>query len=327
MHSNFLKYLVDPKTKEPLTLNITKKDGENILEGTLSSSSSEYPIIRGIPRFLVKEDKNNDAKSFGYQWNKWPKIQFENENKGKTMEGHTLKMWERITGIKEINLKDKLIIDFGCGSGRFIDVTRSKEASVIGMDISDAVEAAGKIFQKDPNVLICQGDILNPPLKTEIADGIFSIGALQHTPNPKKGFEEMVKVLKQGGWIAASVYTTGIYDNRLVNLYRSIFKKCWPFLRHYPPLMYTYLTIFLIRPLFFFPPTKILAHVLKTFFPLINLPDIKWSLLDTFNSITPAHQSCHTVFEVFQWFKNCKLKKIEPSDWGGASLHAMKTDE
>ncbi len=128
MYSNFLKFLVDPKTKEPLNLNITKKDGENILEGTLSSSSSIYPIVRGIPRFLDKEDKN-DNKSFSYQWNKWPKIQFESENKGKIMEGHTLKMWERITGVKEINLTDKLMIDFGCGSGRFIDSTNEGSKS------------------------------------------------------------------------------------------------------------------------------------------------------------------------------------------------------
>ncbi|OGR79581.1 MAG: hypothetical protein A3I11_04230 [Elusimicrobia bacterium RIFCSPLOWO2_02_FULL_39_32] len=326
MYSNFLKFLVDPKTKEPLNLNITKKDGENILEGTLSSSSSIYPIVRGIPRFLDKEDKN-DNKSFSYQWNKWPKIQFESENKGKIMEGHTLKMWERITGVKEINLTDKLMIDFGCGSGRFIEIARMKGARVIGLDISDSVEASGRIFQKDPNVLICQGDILKPPLKTEIADGIFSIGTLHHTTDPKKGFEEMVKILKQGGWIATSVYTTGIYNDPIVNIYRSFFKKCWPFLGHYPPLIYTYLTTYLIRPLFFNQPTKIFAHILKIFFPLIHLPDIKWSLLDTFDCITPTHQSCHTLFELFQWFKNCNLERIEPSDWGGASLHALKSNE
>lgn len=327
MNLQFLKYLVDPKTNEPLKLSVKKQINDDILEGVLYSTKNNYLIINGIPRFSGYEIQDKHVNSFSHQWNLWPKIQFESENIGKPMHGHTINMWEKITGLKFKDLKGHLLIDFGCGAGRFIEIARSKGAIVIGLDLSCSVEFARDFFKNDPNVLICQGDILSPPLKTEIADGIFSIGALHHTINPKKGFEEMVKILKQGGWIAASVYTSGIYDNRLLNLYRYFFKKCWPFLGHYPPLIYTYLTTYLIRPLFFFPPSKILAHVLKTFFPLINLPDIKWSLLDTFDSITPAHQSCHTVFEVFQWFKNCNLKEIEPSDWGGASLHAMKADE
>jgi len=58
-------------------------------------SGISYPIIRGI-RFAKSEAY---SKSFGYEWNKWPRVQFESENKGKPMQGHTTAMWNKITRI------------------------------------------------------------------------------------------------------------------------------------------------------------------------------------------------------------------------------------
>ena len=32
------------------------------------------------------------------EWSRWPRVQFESENVGRPMQGHTTRMWERITG-------------------------------------------------------------------------------------------------------------------------------------------------------------------------------------------------------------------------------------
>lgn len=314
MQKNFLKYLIDPKTGEDLTW-----EGDFLI-----SPSNKYPIVRGIPRFAGYKDDANYTKSFGYQWNKWSKIQFDSANIGKKMEGYTLMMWDRITHILDKDLNNQVIVDIGCGPGRYIETIRDKNGIAIGIDLSDAVEAAGEIFSKDPNVLICQADALHSPIRSNSIDGVFSIGVLHHTSNPKKGFSEMVRILKPSGWIALSVYSNGYYDNFFVTVYRKIFKFLWPVFGHYPPLIYTYVVVYVSKPILKVPILRTILRPFMSFFPFMNIKDMDWSILNTFDSLTPTNQSTHSMYEVFNWFKKENLKEIEPSNWWGASFHAKK---
>lgn len=152
-------------------------------------------------------------------------------------------------------------------------------------------------------------------------DGAFSIGVLHHTPNPRKGFEEMGKTVKHGGWVALSVYGKGgYYDFPTVSLYRMLFKALWPLVKHYPPLLYAYLTTYGIRPLSYIPA---LGQLLRIVFPFVRLPDAQWSLLDTFDSVTPSYQSSHESYEIYQWFKESGMIEIAPSNWGFTAYHAL----
>jgi SAM-dependent methyltransferase len=325
MNVSFLEYLIDPKTGENLELLIKKEDGGEVIEGELRSKSNTYPIVRGIPRFAGFTDNGGYAESFGFEWNKWPRLQFEDENVGRPMQGHTLKMWEQITGQANTNLAGKVFADFGCGPGRFLDIVRKKGGKAIGLDMSSAVEAAKKNFPNDPNVLICQADVLQSPIKQGSMDGTFSIGVLHHTSSPQTGFKEMVKTVKPGGWIALAVYGPGgHYADKLVNFYRRLFKKLAPTFSYWPPLAYTYFTVYGIQPFLRVPILKYPANILKMFFPFINLPDRRWTILDTFDSITPTNQSVHGAYEVYHWFKDANLKNIEPSEWGAPTTRAIK---
>ena len=98
MHRDFASYFVDPRTRAPLTLEIARERDGNVIEGAFVSTSTQarYPIVNGIPRF-VDPGMPAYADSFGYQWTRWPRVQFESENVGRPMEGHTTRMWERIT--------------------------------------------------------------------------------------------------------------------------------------------------------------------------------------------------------------------------------------
>lgn len=324
MQKHFLKYLIDPKTGEELTIESTLEAKDNVIEGFLVSKSNKYPIVRGVPRFAGYNDDANYTKSFGYQWNKWSQIQFDSKNIGKPYEGFSLDMLNRITGIKS-DFTNKVIVDFGCGPGRFLETIRDKKGIAIGIDLSDAVEASGDIFKNDPNVLVCQADILNSPIKTGSADGVFSIGVLHHTIDAEKGFGELVRVTKDGGWVSASVYgTSGYYDNFIVNVWRKIFKFLWPVFKQYPPLIYTYVVVYISTLIYKIPILRTLVRPFLSFFPSLILKDIKWSILNTFDSITPSNQYGFTTFQVFQWFKKANLKNIEPSEWAGSSFTAIK---
>lgn len=320
MHTDFLPLLADPETGEPLRLEATRRDGDVVIEGSLRSSRSSYPIVRGIPRFAGYEEGGAYASSFGYQWNRWQRVQFEAENVGRPMEGHTRRMWERICAGAG-HLKGSVVAEFGCGPGRFLDIVRSKGGRAIGLDLSSAVEAAAENFRGDPMVLICQADALRPPLRTGALDGAYSIGVLHHTPSPAAGVTAMAKSVRPGGWLAVCVYPKGsYYDSPLVRLYRTVFRTLAPVLGHYPPLAYSYFAAWVLNPISRIP---VLGLPFKALFPFARLPDWRWSLLDTFDSVTPTHQSGHETREVFDWFATAGAVKIEPSDWGPTAFHAV----
>jgi len=95
MKPHHLCLLCDPQTREELTLVDAVYEGGEIVSGTLVSPTHRYPITRGIPRFVCDEGYSDN---FGYQWNRWARVQFEDRNLDCPMQGHTTRMFETITG-------------------------------------------------------------------------------------------------------------------------------------------------------------------------------------------------------------------------------------
>jgi ubiquinone/menaquinone biosynthesis C-methylase UbiE/uncharacterized protein YbaR (Trm112 family) len=323
----FLEILCDPITKEKLHIESIEEIGDNVITGFLFSETHKYPIIRGVPRFNLKDTSEEYTKSFGYQWNKWPYVQFEGENIGRPMSGHTLRMFERINErtANEIKLSNEIYCDIGCGSGRFIDLLANGQASIIGVDSSDSVEAAALKFLGNARVLICQADILNLPIRENQINHVYSIGVLHHTANPIQGVSEIARVMKIGGTAAISVYGKGgYYDDPIVRIYRKFFSKTWPVFGHYLPLVYSRSVVFFFRPLEKFKKLKILLKPIIMYFPHIQLPDYSWSVLDTFDSVTPSYQKGISPFELYSYMDQSGMSMIKPTDWGGTSLKGVR---
>lgn len=323
MHIQFLELLADPATGEPLRLEVETAVGDRILSGSLHSAANRYRILRGVPRF-VDHDQPNYAASFGYQWSKWSRVQFESENIGRPMEGHTRSMWERIIGrtAGPASLTGQTILDMGCGSGRFVEVAREAGARVVGVDYSMAADAAAENFAHDADVCICQADVMSLPFRPGVFDGAFSIGVLHHTPTPERGVRQAFCTLREGGWFALSVYPrVGYYNYPNVQLWRRFFNFTWPLLKHYPPLVFAYVAAYFLRPLTRIPGLDALIRVP---FPFVKLPDPRWTVLDTFDSITPSFQSGHDTYEVHQWLKSAGFQDVAASDWGPTSVHGRR---
>ena len=82
------------------------------------------------------------------------------------MAGHTTKMFKSITELTNDKLQDKIILDIGCGPGRFADVSRTLGAKlVIALDYSTAIDAAKENFKDAKGIFFVQGDALNLPFK------------------------------------------------------------------------------------------------------------------------------------------------------------------
>ncbi|MDC0358391.1 class I SAM-dependent methyltransferase [Oligoflexia bacterium] len=318
MNVEFLKYLADPDTGAELELIDAAYDGQRVHSGILKSPTNQFPIVDGVPRFVEHQAYTN---SFGFEWTRWPRLQFDSENIGKAMEGYSTRMWEQVTCHTD-NLKNQLVVDVGCGPGRFIEVARQKQGRVIGIDYSLAVDAAYQNFLHDPEVLICQADALKLPLKPGIVNASFSIGVLHHLPEPVKGLAEMTRILAPEGWTSICVYEkSGYYNYPNVQLWRAIFAYLAKVFGYYPALLYSFCTVYGLRFLDWVPS---LRKLVKIFFPYISLPDIRWSILDTFDSITPQHQSAHTTEEVQRWFVDTGLSSIKQTPWGSTAFKGYR---
>jgi SAM-dependent methyltransferase len=174
MHLKFTKYLCDPENLENLTLEKKLMNGEDVISGILMSTKNSYPIINGIPRFVKNEAYSSN---FGYQWKRWPRVQFDDQNINKPMHRHTPNMFKNITKFSKKKLNGKIVLDLGCGSGRFTDVAVGMGALVITLDYSFAIDAAKSNFlKKGSNILFIQGDALKLPIKEGTIDYCLSIG-------------------------------------------------------------------------------------------------------------------------------------------------------
>ena len=332
MHADFLEVLCCPQSGMPLRLEAPEYGaGGQIVTGTLASEAgTRYSIIRSIPRFVVAE---NYADSFGFEWNRWPRLQFESENVGKPMEGWTTQMWERITCVQDQQVKDRTIVEFGCGPGRFLDVVRRKGGRAVGIDLSSAVEAARRNFNEDPNVLIVQGDLLKPPFRKEAFEGGYSIGVLHHTPDPEAGLRALARTIKPGGWIACSVYPKGsLYDFRSTARLRKLHHAFKPRFGYRPALFYSYLSAFFLVPAFrlgkkFWGLRSCLNWIERQCLVNLHLRDVRWRILDTFDAITPTLASTHTDEEVRGWMEQAGCSSVQSSNWGPASLNGVRALE
>jgi SAM-dependent methyltransferase/uncharacterized protein YbaR (Trm112 family) len=210
-----------------------------IEEGHLSCLSCRrmYPIINGIPRMLPDAlapeivrhhrdffDRHADAMapflarcrggtpsggwwgaeartiaSYSYQWRKF-----------KQMFPH----WEQvfldsIAPMTADFFPGKTGLDGGCGFGRSLYYAGSYGARMIGLDLSEAIEAARENTRHLPNVHLVQGDIFHPPIKRRSLDFVYSIGVLHHLPDPKAGFLSLARLLKPRAPMFIWVYLRG----------------------------------------------------------------------------------------------------------------------
>jgi SAM-dependent methyltransferase len=300
--------LCDPQTGEELTLQNAILEGGEVVSGFLQSPSNRYPIVFGIPRFVSDEGYSDN---FGFQWNRWARIQFEDENVGRSMQGHTSAMFEAITGFSRHKLTGRTVLDLGCGPGRFTDVALHMGARVVAVDYSSAIDAAKKNFtDKSLDVLFIQADALKLPIKPNSLDYGFSIGVLHHTPSPQRGVNEVFRVIREGGSFAVRVYpATGFYTYFMVTFWRKIFVGLKPLFGHTPPLLYSYFfgTIGYLLGKIWRP----LSYPLRAIFPTAWLPDLRWTILDTFDAIATTHQSGHDPKDVEGWLRHAGFSRIE----------------
>ena len=98
------------------------------------------PIVRGILRFVTSDAY---AASFSFEWNIHSKTQLDSATSRESEETFRAK-----TGLTPEDVAGRLVLDVGCGMGRFADVVSRWGGRVVGIDLSLAVEAAQLVAQR-----------------------------------------------------------------------------------------------------------------------------------------------------------------------------------
>lgn len=261
----------------------------------------EYPVVKDVLRFV---DAEYYAGSFGLQWHTFRKTQLDNEQSRRSEQD-----FKRRTGFSPEDLRGKLVLDVGCGMGRFAETATRWGAKVVGIDLSLAAEVAAENL-KDRQAVFIQADVFKLPFAAESFDYIYSLGVLHHTPDCTEAFKVLPRLLKPGGRIAIWIYSKYNKWYRMSDVYRKVTRRMPP--RLLRKLCYGVIPLYGIHrvlrkiPLVGRPTSGALAYLI----PVALNPDPEWRALDTFDWYSPWYQSKHTYEEVFRWFEDCGLENL-----------------
>ena len=292
-------------------------------------SGHAFPIVAGIPRFV---EATNYADSFGFQWNEFSRLQLDSYNGTKFSEDR----FRQITGWTESDLCGKLVLDAGCGAGRFAEVALKQfKANLIACDLSNAVEACQQnVLPNQP--LICQASIYDLPFRPGLFDFVYCIGVIQHTPDPMGAIRSLCRLVKPGGQIGLWIYevdwktfigTTGfkyalrpvvsrLSRERQMNFCNALVELFWPVA--WTVKNWGMLGKAIMRLL----PTAS-AHLQPV---RLNAQDFKrWMLLDTFDAYTPAYDQPQTFGRVARELTARGFGNVQRHPHGAISVTATRS--
>jgi 2-polyprenyl-3-methyl-5-hydroxy-6-metoxy-1,4-benzoquinol methylase len=253
------------------------------------------PIINDIPRFV---QSGAYASLFGDQWKQYKKTQLDSYT-GTTI---SLSRLERCLGELNNSLSGKLVLEAGCGAGRFTEGLLQKGARLISSDISSAVEVNQENFPISDNHLIIQADINDMPFEDNTFDVVICMGVLQHTPSPEQTISNLFSLVKNGGWLIIDHYTLArSYLFRLAPFFRMVLKRKSPKVT----IPFTEKLVKKLLPIHKkVHKKKILSVLLNRVSPVISyyrvFPQLndefqkQWAMLDTHDSLTDWYKHFRT---------------------------------
>jgi SAM-dependent methyltransferase len=242
------------------------------------------------------------ATLFGDQWKEYKKTQLDSYSGVPITENRLNRC---LGGLKD-NLKGKLVLEAGCGAGRFTEILLKKGAQLVSADLSDAVEVNQENFPQNENHMVIQADINNMPFADETFDAVVCLGVIQHTPNSEKTIEDLFKLVKKGGTLVIDHYAFNkSHYLRLAPLYRNSLKKK-PAEQTIP---YTQKLVKKFLPWHKkFANNRLLSILLNRVSPVISyyrsFPQLsdkqqeEWAMLDTHDSLTDWHKNFRSIAQI-----------------------------
>ena len=243
MRERLMDFLCCPISgSSKLELHVFEREDDHILEGVLHAKDAGrfYPIVDGVPRMLppelyfnptfetrhrkklralgweppvesvegdeFRELKQETSAVYGFEWTRWDRHGW--VPRGTPLPEEVDRFFQKSL-LRPEEIRGHVVVDAGCGNGRYAYTAAQHAGEVIGLDLSAAVESSFKNLRDLPNAHVVQGDIMRPPIKRDAIDHVYSIGVLMITGDTLRATRSLAELLKPGGTITVHVYAPG----------------------------------------------------------------------------------------------------------------------
>jgi len=175
MKSELLAFLSCPacqcnlKLEEKTETVLLEHGKEEIISGKIACTAGHlFAIIRGIPRLVDARlsgfDDVHTGKKFGESWSQFHRFH----------PAYVKQFFDWMSPIKSSFVKNKLVLDAGCGKGRHARVMAESGASiVVAVDIGDSVEVAYKKPEEFQQCSCCSGRYQGAACKADFRHCLF----------------------------------------------------------------------------------------------------------------------------------------------------------
>jgi 2-polyprenyl-3-methyl-5-hydroxy-6-metoxy-1,4-benzoquinol methylase len=268
---------------------------------TCTNCRREFPVREGIARFLpaLSEDEQQVKEGFNVAY------QHYRDSRYLHFTPALVDQWLDNVKLPKEFFKGKLVLDAGCGSGRWTYAMASLGATVVAVDLTDSgVAAAHAATSAMDNVAVLQASLFQLPFRQESFDFVVSWGVMHHTPNTKAAFDRIAPMVKKGGIFYAMVYEKH-------NPWKFV---CTDFLRRilqrFPePRRYDLCRHLIIKNRYLY--SFLQRHIICAAYPAsgdpLEVSTIHYGLYDAY---TPMYNFLHTRAEVSAWFQEHKFNQI-----------------
>ena len=200
MHPDIIKLLKCPKSKQSLFFNneyLVSEDNEY-----------KYKIDEGIIRLIKNiDDINTSTVREFYMDDPFP-----NYNSFDNLDNFIKKMSSNYyiqSILKLINPNDK-VLEFGCGTGQLGNyLSAMSYSNIVGADLTINSLKMANNFKKKNNlkgIEFIETDVFKPCFKDKSFDLVICSGVLHHTVDPYMGFQNLLKYVKDDGYIVIGLY-------------------------------------------------------------------------------------------------------------------------
>lgn len=260
-------------------------------------------------------DQSRTKSAYGLQWNRFRIVRPEEDRA----------TFRNRTGLAPADLAGTAVLDGGCGMGRYLRVAaEGGPRLLVGMDLSEAVRAARDLTADLPGVALVRGDLLRPPFAAGGFDHIYSVGVLDHTPDPRAAFLALAGLLRAGGRIVVWVYPKekpGL--ERVISLHRAVSKHLpLPVLVGLSRLM---APVGALKRRLMASRNRLVARlgvVVNVLTIGVSMhPDPEVRVCDTLDWYAPKYLSRHTPDEVRGWFAEAGLVDVNDLSAGQVYYH------
>ncbi|WP_370154003.1 class I SAM-dependent methyltransferase [Ferrovibrio sp.] len=262
---------------------------------TLADGSS-IPVVNGVPRFVASDQY---VRSFSFQWTLYKSAQHDAPNNSDFSKTDFISK----TGLTPEDVRGKLVLDAGCGSGRLLELLAEWGAWVIGADLSLSVDVAHHCLLGHDRSIVLQADIGNLPFRPETFDFVVSCGVLHHTPDTREYAGRLVPLVRPGGELAIWVYGPHLAK-----------RQHWiPLTSRLPHKAFNEWCHWITGLARTWPDNHLLEILYRQMPFTFRHETHDRSALAMFDGYTPTYHGVHTEEEMMEWFRDFGLVDMRSS--------------